>query len=48
MTTLKEMTTGELRSLKDEIGQAIRMSGEPKELIRFERAIDDELDRRGA
>lgn len=48
MASLKEMTTGELRSLQDEVSRAIRLSGEPKELIRFERAIDDELISRGA
>lgn len=48
MKTLSEMTTSEMESLKADVARAIRMSGEAAELIRFEQAIDDELDRRGA
>lgn len=52
MTTLSQKTTGELTTLKAECGEMIHellVKGLPAvELIRFEQAIDTELDRRGA
>jgi hypothetical protein len=52
MKRLAEMTTGELEALKAECGEMIHRLVIKRlpaaELIGFERAIDDELDRRGA
>ena len=48
MKSLKEMTTAELRSLKTNVEDAIRIGGASKDLVTFRNAIDDELANRGA
>ena len=48
MKTLNEMTTAELWSLRDDVSEAIQKSRSPKDLWAFWRAIENELDRRGA